>query len=161
MNDERLPDKGQGNYQYLISVDDSRALRKIRIAEKVVGRLIERDTSADVCKKNLGMILVRTVDDRGPITGVSGDKQHAQEWQYPFGPGYMGRVGIKYMKAKGAVKTYDRYGGENTVHVEVNTGMTMTEMKENPGQVRRIVEDAAADKWCEVRDDAWDEEVCC
>jgi len=160
MSDERLPDRGQGDYQYLVSLDDRRALSKVRVAEKVTGRLIERTTDADVCRKNIGMVLVKTIDHRGPIAGLSGDLMHAQEWQYPFGPGYMGRVGIKYQKAKGAVKTYDRYGGEHTVHVEVKTGMTMTEMKENPGQVRRIVEDAAADKWCEVRDDAWDEEAC-
>ena len=159
MNEDSKPERGQGDYQYLVSLDDRRALSKIRVAEKITGRLIERDSNAEVCRKNPGMVLVKTFDDRGPISGLSGDLMHAQEWQYPFGPGYLGRVGIKYQKAKGAVKTYDCYGGEHTVHVEVDTGMTMTEMKENPGQVRRIVEDAAADKWCEVRDDAWDEEV--
>lgn len=160
MNDERLPEKGQGDYQYLVPMDDSRAMRKIRIAEKVIGRLIERTTNAEACRKNIGMVLVRTFDDRGPISGLSGDYQHATEWQYPFSKGYLGRVGIRYKRAKGAVKTYDRYGGEHTVHVEVKTGMTMTEMKENPGEVRRLMEDAAADKWCEIRDEAWDEEAC-
>lgn len=157
MNDERLPDRGQGDYQYLISLDNRRALRKVRIAEKITGRLIERDTNAEVCRKNIGTVLVKTIDDRGPISGLSGDLMHAQEWQYPFSKGYLSRVGIKYQKAKGAVKTYDRYGGEHTVHVEVKTGMTMTEMKENPGELRRILEDAAAEKWREVRDDAWDD----
>lgn len=159
MSERSLPERGQGDYQYLVSVDDSRAWRKIRIAEKITGRFIERDKHNEACRKNPGMILVRTIDDRGPIAGLSGDLQHATEWQYPFGPGYLGRVGIRYRRAKGSVKTYDRYGGEHTVHVEVKTGMTITEMKENPGEVRRMMEDAAAEKWCQVRDDAWDEEA--
>lgn len=157
MSNQELPDRGQGDYQYLVPLDDSRAMRKIRIAEKITGRLIERTTNADECRKNLGTVLVKTIDDRGPIAGLSGDLQHATEWQYPFGPGYLGRVGIRYKRAKGAVKTYDCYGGEHTVHVEIRTGMTMTEMKENPAEVRRLIEDAAAEKWCEIRDDSWDE----
>lgn len=145
MTKSALPDKGQGDYQYLIPLDDTRAMRKVNVAESIIGRIIEKDTDNPVCRRQIGKVLVRTHDDRGPIMGISGDYQHSQDWQYPFSKSYLSNIGIKTYKAKGYAKTYDRYGFEHNVHVEFDTGMTISEMKENPGELRRLVEEQTAE----------------
>jgi len=149
--DSRLPDKGQGDYQYLISLDNDRALSKVRVADKVLGRIVERTTDAPVCRRKLGTVLVRTHDDRGPIMGLDGDLMHSQEWQYPFTKSWLSGVGIKSYKAKGTVKHYDRHGYEHNVEISVDTGMTITEMKENPAELRRQCEEEAAEVFQEQR----------
>ena len=144
-HNDRLPEKGQGDYEYLISLDNERALRKVRVAEKVIGRFVETTTDADVCRKNLGTVLVRTHDDRGRIAGLSDNLLHSKRMQYPFGPGYLDRVGINYDgRVKGTVPTCGPHGGEFYVDVSFVSDMTVSEMKENPGELRWQVEEEAA-----------------
>lgn len=155
---QSLPEKGQGDYQYLLPLDDERAMQKVNVADKIIGRIIERDTDNPVCRRQIGKVLVRTHDDRGPISGLSGTYMHSKGWQYPFSKCYLSGIGIKTYKAKGNVKAYDRWGCEHGVHVEIDTGMTVTEMKNNPGELRRIVEEAANNKLREKMAEQRDED---
>ena len=144
-SDDRLPDKGKGDYQYLIPLDDDSAHFMIRLVRRK-GRIVERDRNADEVSKNPGMVLYRTKDDRGPIKAVDSEYQHSKTWEYPWGPGAMGRVAIKQHKAKGPIPVYDRWGGEHHVHVTVDLPFTHAEAREKRREVRRIMEEKASEK---------------
>lgn len=152
-SDDRLPDKGQGDYQYLIPVDASNAHFMIRLVRRK-GRIVERDRNADAVRKNPGMILYRTKDDRGPIKAVDAKFQHSKTWEYPWGPGAMGRVAIKQGKAKGPVPVYDRFGGEHHIHVTVDIPFTHAEARDERRAVRDIMEEAASEKLRKRMDEA-------
>lgn len=143
--DERLPDKNQGDYQYLIPLDDETANFMVRLAKRK-GRIVERDRDADEVRKNPGMVLYRTKDDRGRLKAIGDEYLHSTDWEYPFGPGAMSRVAVRYNGAKGAIPVYDRYGGEHYIHVKVETGMTLTEARDGRREIRRMMEEKASEK---------------
>lgn len=143
--DDRLPEKGNGDYQYLIPLDADSKHLMVRLAKRK-GRIVERDRDADAVRKNPGMVLYRTKDDRGRLQAVGDEYLHSTDWEYPFGPGAMGRVAVRYNGAKGAIPVYDRWGGEHYIHVKVETGMTLTEARESRGEIRRMMEEKASKK---------------
>jgi hypothetical protein len=144
-SDDRLPEKGQGDYQYLIPWDDESAHFMIRLVRRK-GRIVERDRNAEEVRKNPGMALYRTKDDRGPIKAVDSKYQHSKTWEYPFGPGAMSRVAVKHYRAKGPVPVYDRWGGEHHIHVSVETPFTVAESREKEYEIREIMEEKASEK---------------
>lgn len=155
-SDDRLPDKGQGDYQYLIPLDADTKHFMVRLARRK-GRIVERVRDADEVRKNPGMVLYRTGDDRGRLNAVEDKYLHSTDWEYPFGPGAMGRVAIRYNGAKGPIPVYDRWGGEHHIHVKVETGMSLTESRENEQEIRRMMEEKASDKLYRIMEERREE----
>lgn len=116
------------NYHYKIPLDDSRALRKVRIADKIKGRFIERNPTD--C--SLYHVTFKTHDNKGPISGVE-EYQHSEQWESPFTKSRYSGLEVRYAnnggtKVKGTVVNYGEVG-RNDIVVNTTIDMTLGEVK--------------------------------
>lgn len=123
------------DYHYKIPFDDSRALRKVRIAEKVKGRWITHESSAKRDGRLDGCEHYQTHDNKGPISGI-GEYEYSQQWEYPFGPGRMeslrarpNTAGGGGTKIEGTVPAYDEGGYRYNLEVSFTSDLTMTQLR--------------------------------
>lgn len=157
------------NYHYRIPLDDSRAMRKARIAEKIKGRVLEWDCCDD---NPIGYTCVQTHDNKGPISGL-GEYEYSKQWERPFGPGKYENLRIRYnngggTKIKGSVWTCDEYGTEYQLPINTAVDLTVGEVKdaiENCGdkwnQLLESIQWAIEDSLEEKREKEWQKQQEC
>lgn len=118
------------NYHYRIPLDGSakRALRKVRVAEKVKGRWIETETSASR-DGIIGYRHVETKDNKGPIAGLDGKYRFSKEWEYPFGPGRRGQLRARPNLQKGGGTKIKGPVGGTDLFVDFTSELTMSQLE--------------------------------
>lgn len=141
------------NYQYRISLDDGRALRKASIADKFMGRWVEWDSTGD--NVPFGCVHIRTHDNKGHIPGLA-TCVHSHAWEdMPTGPGRLEGLEMRQStsrgggtKIKGSV-----YAGATIYGAQFNYLHITTAVEATPGQIRKAYNgDLATDDADDVRD---------
>lgn len=164
-------DRPQGrNYQYRIHLDDSAAMRRVRLADKIGGRFITTDHK----DAPLGYVHVQTRDNKGHIPGLA-EYAHSKSWEdFPAGPGRYQHLEMRNGSSGGTKISGEVYAGFDIygcqiryVDVTVTVSATPTEIKaayesgENEDEVIGEIDDAIhwalEDRYDELAEELYEE----
>jgi hypothetical protein len=115
------------NYRYLISLDNWKALQKVRLAEKLGDRWIHTETK----DAPLACVHVHTRDKKGHIPGLA-KYVHSPEWQdFPSGPGRLEGLEMRNAskggtRIRGSVAAYFDIFGMEIPYVDVDFTVSAT-----------------------------------
>jgi hypothetical protein len=138
-----MPRSRGRNYTYRIPLDDRRAFSKVRVAEKIMGRLIEWNPK-DVLQDTVfppRYEVVRTFDREGPLPGL-GKYRYSSDWEkFPLRPGRFERLEMRHGNGGGTKLRGEVYvgGGECCPYrgdrIPINTTVSFT-----PGEIKAMVD---------------------
>lgn len=141
------------NYRYRVSIDNTRALRIARVADKLGCRWVNIDYTADDLP--YGMLYIYTRDNRGHLPGLA-KFAHSPAWEkFPGGPGRLEGLEMRNASKGGTRLRGSVYAGFDIdgweisyVDIDMTVSATPSEIKaayndgENFDEVSAEIEDA-------------------